>query len=207
LELTNRTGHHAAEVSKGRWAACPDFCFWDFPLVELQGKTLGLVGLGEIGQATARIAQAFGMKVIATRRTWAVPPPEGITPVSLEEVLSQSDVVSLHCPLTDATKHLINAESLKKMKPSAYLINTARGPLIDDQALADALNEGRLAGAGLDVLSIEPPPPGNPLFTAKNCLITPHIAWASGAARTRLLKIAAENLRQFLAGTPVNVVG
>ena len=128
------------------------------------------------------------MKVIATRRTWAVPPPEGITPVSLEEVLTQSDVVSLHCPLTDATKHLINAESLKKMKPTAYLINTARGPLIDDQALADALNEGRLAGAGLDVLSIEPPPPGNPLFTAKNCLITPHIAWASGAARTRLLK-------------------
>jgi glycerate dehydrogenase len=207
LELTHRTGHHAAEVSAGRWAACPDFCFWDFPLVELQGKTLGLVGLGEIGQATARIAQAFGMKVIATRRTWAVPPPEGINPVSLEAVLSQSDVVSLHCPLTDATKHLINAESLKKMKPSAYLINTARGPLIDDQALADALNEGRLAGAGLDVLSIEPPPPGNPLFTAKNCLITPHVAWASGAARTRLLKIAAENLRQFLAGTPVNVVG
>jgi glycerate dehydrogenase len=206
LELTNRTGHQAAEVSQGRWAACPDFCFWDHPIIELQGLTLGLVGLGDIGMAVAHIAQAFGMKVIATRRTWALPPPEGITPAPIETVLEQSDVVSLHCPLTDDTKHLINSASLARMKSSAYLINTARGPLIDETALAAALNEGRIAGAGLDVLSVEPPAASNPLLTAKNCIITPHTAWASRASRARLIAKAADNVRQWTLGAAINVV-
>ena len=206
LELTNHTGQQTQDVSKGRWAACPDFCFWDKPIIELQGLTLGLVGLGDIGASVARIALAFGMKVIATRRTWAVPPPAGITPAPLDKVLRESDVISLHCPLTDETKHLINAGSLAQMKPSALLINTARGPLIDEPALATALNEGRIAGAGLDVLSVEPPSKDNPLFTAKNCLITPHTAWASRASRARLITIAADNLRQWQAGRPINVV-
>lgn len=206
LELTNHTGQQTRDVSQGRWAACPDFCFWDKPIIELQGLTLGLVGLGDIGASVARIALAFGMKVIATRRTWAVPPPEGITPAPLDKVLSESDVVSLHCPLTDETKHLIDATSLAQMKSTALLINTARGPLIDEPALAAALNEGRIAGAGLDVLSVEPPSKDNPLFTAKNCLITPHTAWASRASRHRLITIAAENLRQWQAGRAINVV-
>ena len=206
LELTNRTGHHAARVSEGAWAACPDFSFCDYPITELHGLTLGLVGLGDIGQSVARIAQAFGMNVIAARRTWALPPPEGVTPVPLADVLSQADVVSLHCPLTDDTRMLINAESLATMKPGAYLINTARGPLVDEAALAEALNTGRIAGAGLDVLSVEPPKPGNPLFTAKNCFITPHVAWASRAARTRLIALCAENVKHWAAGQAVNVV-
>ena len=206
LELTNRTGHHAAEVTQGRWAACPDFCFWDYPIIELHGLTLGLVGWGDIAQAVARIAQAFGMKVIATRRQWTSPPPEGIVAASLDEVLSQSDVVSLHCPLTDSTKHMINAASLDQMKATAFLINTARGPLVDEQALADALNTGRIAGAGLDVLSVEPPAPGHPLFAAKNCLITPHIAWGSRESRRRLIAKAADNVRKWQSGTTVNKV-
>ena len=206
LELTNHTGHHSHAVSEGAWAECPDFCFWNFPIVELHGLTLGLVGLGDIGQAVAKIANAFGMNVIATRRTWALPAPEGVKPASLSEVLSQSDVVSLHCPLTDDTKQLINATSLSQMKRSAYLINTARGPLVDEPALADALNNDQIAGAGLDVLSVEPPKPENPLFKARNCLITPHIAWASKASRGRLIAIAADNVKHWLAGAPVNVV-
>ena len=207
LELTNRTGHHSKKVSEGAWAACPDFCFWDYPIVELQGLTLGLVGLGDIGQSVARIAQAFGMNVIAARRSWKVPPPDGIVPTPLAEVISRSDVLSLHCPLTDDTKLLINAASLATMKSSAYLINTARGPLVDEPALADALNSGRLAGAGLDVLTVEPPAPGNPLFSAKNCLITPHVAWASRASRSRLIAMCAENVKQWADGNAVNVVG
>ena len=206
LELTNHAGHHAAEVSAGRWAACPDFCFWDHPIIELQGLTLGLVGMGDIGQAVARIANALGMRVLAARRTWNVAPPEGVTPAPLADVLSQSDVVSLHCPLTDDTRLLINAESLATMKSSAYLINTARGPLVDEAALAAALNSDRLAGAGLDVLTVEPPAPGNPLFSAKNCLITPHIAWASRASRTRLIGKAADNVKEWIAGHAINVV-
>ncbi len=207
LELTNRAGHHARRVSEGAWAACPDFCFWDYPIVELQGLTLGLVGLGDIGQSVARIAQAFGMNVIAARRNWSTPPPAGITPTPMAEVISQSDVLSLHCPLTDDTRLLINAESLATMKPTAYLINTARGPLVDEAALADALNNGRLAGAGLDVLTVEPPAAGNPLFSAKNCLITPHIAWASRASRSRLIAMCAENVKQWMGGNARNVVG
>ncbi len=207
LELTNHTGHHSSMARGGRWERGSDFCFWDYPIIELHGLTLGLVGLGDIGQAVARIAQAMGMKVLAARRTWALPPPEGITASSIEEVLSQSDVVSLHCPLTEGTRQLINAASLATMKPGAFLINTARGPLVDEAALADALNNGRLAGAGLDVLSVEPPPAGNPLFTAKNCIITPHIAWASRASRARLIAQAAANVKAWAAGQAVNVVG
>ena len=206
LEMTNHTGHHAHAVSQGVWANCPDFCFWHYPIVELHGLTLGLVGLGDIGQAVAKIAVAFGMNVIATRRNWSVPPPEGVTPATLSEVLSQSDVISLHCPLTDDTKQLINANSIDQMKRSAFLINTARGPLIDEPALAEALNKERIAGAGLDVLSLEPPKPGHPLFKAKNCIITPHVAWASKASRGRLIAMAAENVKRWNDGNALNVV-
>ncbi len=206
LELTNHTGALSRDVMAGRWTRSQDFCFWDQPLVELEGRTMGLVGLGDIGSAVARIALAFGMKVKATRRTWAVPPPEGVEAVSLDRIFAESDVVSLHCPLTDDTRHLINADSIAQMKRSAYLINTARGPLIDEPALAAALNDDRLAGAGLDVVSLEPPKNGNPLFGAKNCVITPHVAWASHAARKRLITMAAQNLAAWQSGKPVNVV-
>lgn len=206
LEFTNHTAHHARTVRDGRWSACPDFCYWDHPIIELRGRTLGLLGFGDIGSAVARIALAFGMKVIAARRAWAVPPPEGVTAATVGEVFRQSDVISLHCPLTDDTRHIINAASLGLMKRSAILINTARGPLVDEQALADALNAGGIAGAALDVLSVEPPSAGNPLIGAKNCLITPHLAWASRESRRRLIDMAAGNVRAFLAGSPVNVV-
>jgi glycerate dehydrogenase len=206
LELTNHTGRHAAAVAAGDWASCADFAFWHKPLHELAGRTMGIVGFGEIGQATARIATAFGMKVLASRRTWALPAPEGVEPASVEDVLSQSDVISLHCPLTDETKQMINAASIAKMRRDAYLINTARGPLIDEAALAAALKDGQIAGAGLDVLSVEPPRGGNPLIDAPNCIITPHVAWASKAARTRLIAAAAGNIHAWQQGQATNVV-
>jgi glycerate dehydrogenase len=206
LELTNHVGHHAATVREGRWTACPDFCYWDHPIIELAGRTFGIIGYGDIGSAVGRIASAFGMRVLASKREWKTPPPAGVEPTSIEDIFSQSDVISLHCPLTDATKHLVNAQSLARMKPTAFLINTGRGPLVDEAALAAALNEGRIAGAGLDVLSVEPPKDGNPLFAAKNCLITPHIGWASREARQRLIEATAANLRAFIEGAPVNVV-
>jgi glycerate dehydrogenase len=206
LELTNHVGHHAGTVQDGRWSACPDFCYWDHPIIELAGRTLGIIGYGDIGSAVGRIATAFGMNVLASKREWKTSPPEGVLPASIEEIFRQSDVVTLHCPLTDATKHLVNASSLRQMKRSALLINTGRGPLVDETALASALNEDRIGGAGLDVLSVEPPKDGNPLIGAKNCLITPHIGWASREARQRLIAATAENLRAFLDGTPVNVV-
>ena len=195
LELTNHTGHHAQSVRDGRWVAAKDFCYWDFPLVELRGLTLGIVGFGRIGQTVAEIARAFGMRVLSCGRG-----------DDLEALFRESDVVSLHCPLTPATKQFINAARLAQMKPTAFLINTARGGLVNEADLADALNHGRIAGAGLDVLAVEPPVPENPLLTAKNCLITPHIAWATREARARLLKIAAENIRACWRGTPQNVV-
>lgn len=207
LELTNHVGHHAGTVREGRWAACPDFCYWDHPVIELSGRTLGVIGYGDIGGAVARIAVAFGMRVLASKREWKSPPPEGVQPAGTEEIFSQSDAITLHCPLTDATRHLVSERTLGQMKSTAFLINTGRGPLVDEAALAAALNAGRIAGAGLDVLSIEPPPPGNPLFTARNCLITPHIGWASREARVRLIDQVAANLRAFLAGAPVNAVG
>ncbi|HSI15415.1 MAG TPA: D-2-hydroxyacid dehydrogenase [Chthoniobacter sp.] len=202
LELANRVGDHARAVSSGRWAASRDFCFWDSPLVELSGRTLGIVGFGAIGRDVANIARAFGMRVIVHSRR----PVEGEENVSLDDLFAKADVVSLHCPLTPETKNLVNAERLSRMKPTAFLINTGRGPLIDEAALADALNRSQIAGAGLDVLGKEPPAADNPLFTAKNCFITPHIAWATKEARERLMATTVANVRAFLAGTPQNLV-
>ncbi len=205
LELTQQVGHHAATVRQGRWSQNPDWCYWDKPLIELAGGVMGIVGLGRIGSAVAELAAALGMQVWACTLS-----PEPVLPfvrtVDLETLLRQSDVVSLHCPLTPQTHNLINAQRLGWMKPTAFLINTSRGPLVDGIALASALNEGRLAGAGLDVLPTEPPPPDHPLLTARNCFITPHLAWATRAARARLLQTAVTNLRAFLAGSPQNVV-
>ena len=207
--LTNLTLHvaeHGQGVSEGRWTRSPDFAYWDFPLVELAGLTLGIVGLGRIGRAVARAAQAFGMKVIAHN---AKPPRtevEGVRFVGLDDLFRESDVVSLHCPLTPTTERLVNAARLAMMKPSAFLINTGRGPLVDEAALAEALDAGRLAGAGLDVLSTEPPKADNPLLSARRCCITPHIGWATRAARQRLLDEVVANVRSFLAGQPRNVV-
>lgn len=203
LNITNHVASYAREVADGKWTNCPDFCFWDSALTELAGKTMGIVGLGNTGMATARIAVAMGMKVVALTSKSADTLPEGITPAPLDDVLASADVVSLHCPLTPSTRHLINAASIAKMKPSAILINTGRGPLVDEQAVADALNGGRLAAFGADVLSQEPPRGDNPLLSARNCFLTPHIAWATLEARTRLMSTATENVRQFIAGKPV----
>lgn len=203
LNITNHVASYAREVADGKWTNCPDFCFWDSALTELAGKTMGIVGLGNTGMATARIAVALGMKVVAMTSKSADTLPEGITPAPLDDVLASADVVSLHCPLTPSTCHLINAASIAKMKPSAILINTGRGPLVDEQAVADALNGGRLAAFGADVLSQEPPRGDNPLLSARNCFLTPHIAWATIEARTRLMSTATENVRQFIAGEPV----
>lgn len=203
LNITNHVASYAREVADGKWTNCPDFCFWDSALTELAGKTMGIVGLGNTGMATARIAVAMGMKVVAMTSKSADTLPEGITPAPLDDVLASADVVSLHCPLTSSTRHLINAEAIGKMKPSAILINTGRGPLVDEQAVADALNGGRLAAFGADVLSQEPPRGDNPLLSARNCFLTPHIAWATLEARTRLMSTATENVRQFIAGEPV----
>ena len=206
LELTHHTGHHAEAVRTGRWCRSADFSFWDRPLVELDGLTMGLVGFGKIGRAVAEVVRALGMKVLVhTRRSPALP-PDGVEFVPLDELFTRSDVVSLHCPLTPETHRLINAERLARMKPTAFLLNASRGPVVDEAALAYALTTGRLAGAAVDVLSVEPPPPDNPLLTAQNCLITPHLAWATQAARRRLLQIATANVRAFLAGQPRNVV-
>lgn len=206
LELTQHVGHHAQTVRDGRWTQSKDFCYWDYPLVELEGLTLGLVGFGRIGRAVAEVALAFGMKVLAHDAFAPTAPVSGVTMVDLETLFRQSDVVSLHCPLTADNKGLVNSARLNLMKSSAFLINTSRGPLVNEVDLAAALNAGRIAGAGLDVLAVEPPCPDNPLLTAKNCLITPHIAWATAAARRRLMDSAVGNLRAFLAGAPVNRV-
>lgn len=210
LELTQNVGHHSHLVRWGHWSEAPDFCFWDKPLIELAGLTMGLVGFGQIARAVAGIAAAFGMQVqVFTRSPEKYrhqPEYSGIAFVDLEELLRTSDVVSLHCPLTPETDKLINAERLALMKPGAYLINTGRGQLIDEPALAEALKQKRLAGAGLDVLSVEPPPGSNPLLTAPNCFVTPHIAWATRAARQRLLDTVIANVRAFVEGSPQNVV-
>jgi glycerate dehydrogenase len=207
LELTNRTGHHAETVRTGKWSRAQDFSYWDYPLVGLSGLTLGIVGFGRIGRAVARIGQAFGMKILAIRRSATTDAEtDGIRSVDLDTLLRESDVVTLHCPLTPETTRMVNTQFLAKMKPTAFLINTARGGLLDESALADALNNDRIAGAGLDVLSAEPPPPDNPLLSAKNCIITPHIAWATKTARVRLLQVTADNIRAWLDGKPQNVV-
>jgi glycerate dehydrogenase len=205
LELAARTGATDAAVKNGDWTRCPDFCFTVAPFFEMAGKTLGVVGFGAIGHAVARIGSAFGMRVIAHSRS-PKPSDVPIEWVSREELFSQSDVITLHCPLTEDTRHLINSDSLAKMKSSAYLINTGRGPLIDEPALAAALRNKTIAGFGGDVLSSEPPAAGNPLLSAPHTIITPHIAWASVEARRRLMGILVENVRAFLAGSPANVV-
>jgi glycerate dehydrogenase len=206
LELTQHVGDHARSVRDGAWVRAKDWCFWNTPLIELDGLSLGIVGYGRIGQAVGRLAEAFGMRVNTAVSDRSRDLPRNVAVVELDHLFAESDVVSLHCPLTPETRHMANAARLARMKPTAFLINTSRGPLVDEAALADALNRGRLAGAAVDVLSVEPPPADNPLLTARNCLITPHIAWATQAARARLMKISVENVRAFLAGKPQNVV-
>lgn len=208
LNISNSVSHYANAVVEGRWGRSKDFCFYDAPLLELDGLTMGIVGMGNIGKAVARIARSFGMEVLAVSGKTA----EELENLgarkasSYEELFAKSDVLSLHCPLTDETLHLVNAEHLALMKPTAILINTGRGPLVDEHALADALNSGRLYAAGLDVLTEEPPVNGSPLIGARNCYITPHIAWATAQARARLQGIAIENVRAFISGKPINVV-
>ena len=206
LEICCQVGHHDRAVHDGRWSKCRDYCFWDGTLTELAGKTMGIIGYGSIGQATGEIARALGMTVVATGpHRWK----EGERPapyVSLEELLHRSDVVSLHCPLFPETKGIINRDSIAKMKNGAILLNTSRGPLLVEQDVADALNSGKLRAAAIDVAEMEPIPAESPLLTAKNCVITPHIAWAPLEARQRLMDIAVGNLRGFLAGAPENVV-
>ena len=206
LNITQRVGYYATENANGRWTNSVDFCYWDTDLVELDGKKMGIVGLGNIGRATARIAQAFGMEVLVVTSKEQSALPEGMKKVTLDELFAQSDVVSLHCPLTPDTKEMVNAARLQTMKPSAILINTGRGPLVNEQDLADALNEGRIAAAGLDVLSVEPSVTGNPLLGARNCFITPHIAWATKEARGRLMDIAVNNLKSYQEGIIINNV-
>lgn len=207
LELCHNVGNHNVAVRAGAWNRSLDWSFWLTPLVELAGKQLGLVGFGRIGRQVAKIADAFGMRVVvANRGNLDVSGSAQIDIVSLQELLSNSDVVSLHCPLTAETQGMIASKQLALMKPSAFLINTSRGQLIIDQDLADALNSNRLAGAGLDVLSMEPPPHDNPLLAAKNCILTPHIAWATREARARLMDIAGKNLAAFLEGNQLNLI-
>jgi glycerate dehydrogenase len=208
LELCQRVGAHDAAVHGGEWQRAREFCFWLSAPVELAGLTMGIVGLGRIGNRTAEVARAFGMRVLASASgaSRAAPAPAFIERVPLDELFAQSDVVSLHCPLTPATEGLVDARRLASMKPTAFLVNTARGRLVDEAALAAALSEGRLAGAALDTVSREPIAEDSPLLRAPNCIITPHMAWASLAARRRLMLATAENIRAFVAGRPINVV-
>lgn len=204
LEICSRVSDHNQSVKKGDWTNSPDFCYWNVPLIEIEGKTLGLIGFGNIGKQVARIAQAFDMNILVHRQKQE--PIGGITYCDLETLLAKSDIVSLHCPLNDTTKEIINTDRLNLMKQGAILINTGRGQLIDEKALAEALKTGKLAGAGLDVLAEEPPKKGSPLIGVPNCYITPHIAWATKAARSRLYQIVVNNIKAFLKGKPVNVV-
>ena len=206
LNICQQVQHHSEEVRKGRWSNNPDFCFWDTPLIELRGKKMGIVGLGHTGSRTARIAIAFGIEVYAYTSKSSFQLPHEIKKMELDELFSECDVISLHCPLTPDTREIVNASRLSLMKSTAILINTGRGPLVNEEDLADALNEGRIYAAGLDVLNQEPPHADNPLLTARNCYITPHIAWASTAARERLMQIAVENVKAYIEGKTMNVV-
>ena len=206
LELTNAVGHHSRRVREGAWRDSGEWTFRERPLTELSGRTFGIIGLGHIGRAVAKLAHAMGMRVIACSRTKPDHLPEWLEWKGLEEVFRESDVLSLHCPLTESTRHLVNRERLFLMKGGAFLLNTSRGPLLEESAVADALNQGHLAGAGLDVLSTEPPGSDNPLLDARNCVITPHLAWATKAARQRLMNLTIENVRAFLSGNPQNTV-
>ena len=206
LEICHHVAHHSDAVHTGRWETSRDFCFWDHPLIELAGKTMGIIGFGRIGQQTARIAKAMGMEILAYSRTETDSGREIGTYVDLDTLLAQSDVISLHCPLFPETKGIINRETIAKMKDGVILLNTSRGPLIVEQDLADALNSGKIYAAGVDVVSAEPIHGDNPLLKARNCLITPHIAWAPKESRQRIMDCAETNLKAFLAGRPVNVV-
>ena len=207
LEICHHIGHHNKAVHEGRWENCEDFCFWDYPLIELAGKTMGIIGYGRIGQVTGRIAQALGMKVLAYdghRRTELE--SETCRYVDLDELLENSDVISLHCPLFPSTQGIINKDSIAKMKDGVIILNNSRGPLIVEEDLAEALKSGKVQAAAVDVVSTEPIKGDNPLLTAPNCIITPHISWAPKESRQRLMNIAVDNVKQFLAGEPVNVV-
>lgn len=207
LELTLRVQRHSDAVMEGKWARSADFCFWDYPLVELAGKTMGIIGMGNIGGKVADVATAFDMTVIGNSRTrTSQRHRSNFSWGTIPELLERSDVVSIHCPLFPETRGLINKESLARMKSTAFLLNTSRGPIIIEEDLANALNEGRIAGAGIDVLSIEPPVDGSPLIGARNCIITPHISWATKEARARLMKGSLANLAAFAAGHPINKV-
>lgn len=206
LEICHHVAHHDGAVHAGRWTSSPDFCFWDYPLIELAGKTMGIIGFGRIGQATGRIARALGMKVIAVDSHANEVGLAIAEYVALDELFARSDVISLHCPLLPSTEGLINRDTIAQMKDGVILLNNSRGPLIVEQDLANALNSGKVYAAGVDVVSTEPIRADNPLLTAKNCLITPHISWAPRESRQRLMDIAVDNLAQFLNGTPVNVV-
>lgn len=207
LELTHHMQRHSDAVASGKWSRSKDWCFWDYPLTELSGKTLGIIGFGNIGRSVAAVGAAFGMHVACASRTkkdqTAI---QNFRWVELTELLSNADVISIHCPLVPETKGLINRTTLSQMKQTAFLINTSRGPIVVDEDLAHALNNNVIAGAGLDVLSTEPPSPDNPLLKANNCIITPHIGWASKEARLRLMQITIDNLKAFMQGKPVNVV-
>lgn len=206
LEICHHVAHHSQQVHAGQWSGCEDFCFWDYPLIELAGKTMGIIGFGSIGKAVGRLARCLGMKVLAAGSR---PTEEGraiAEYVDLDTLYRESDVISLHCPLFPENREMINKESIAKMKDGAILLNTARGALIVEQDVADALNSGKLYAAGMDVAAVEPLPASSPLIGAKNCIITPHIAWATKEARQRLMDIAVHNLEAFLAGKPENVV-
>jgi glycerate dehydrogenase len=207
LELCHHVGAHSDSVFAGEWQSSADWCYWKYPLVELAGKTMGIIGFGRIGQATARIAQALGMRILA-HDEYEVPgiESEACRYVDLDTLLSASDVISLHCPLFPSTQGIINKANIAKMKDGVFIINTSRGPLVVEQDLCEGLESGKIGGAGLDVVSIEPIRADNPLLKAKRCIITPHIAWAPRESRQRLMDIAVENLARFIAGTPVNVV-
>lgn len=207
LEICNQVGHHSEAVKRGRWGEQPYFCFWDTPLIELAGKTLGLIGFGRIGQQTAQIAKALGMKILyQDYRGRKDLGGEGCVYADLDTLLAQSDVITLHCPLSSETERMINKNTISRMKDGVILLNVSRGGLIDEDALADALSSGKIYGAGLDVVSHEPIRPDHPFLKAANCVITPHIAWASKESRARLLDIAADNLESFLRGEAVNVI-
>ena len=206
LELCHQVGAHSAAVQAGQWSDCPYFCFWNTPQQELAGKTMGIVGYGRIGRAVAGLARAFGMRVLAYSPGQPPRAEDGVRFASLDQLYAQADVVSLHCPLTAQNAGMIDAAALAAMKPGVLLLNTARGPLVNEADLAAALRSGQVAGAGLDVVSAEPIDPHNPLLRAPNCILTPHMAWGARAARQRLMDTAVDNLRQFLAGHTVNAV-
>ncbi|MHC4642161.1 MAG: D-2-hydroxyacid dehydrogenase [Planctomycetota bacterium] len=206
LNLCQHVAEHAQSVSQGTWAKSPHFCYWNFPLIELAGLTLGIVGYGQIGRTVAQLGLTFRMNILVNDIATPTDLSDDIKSVDLDTLFRQSDIVSLHCPLTPQTENLVSRERLEMMKSSAFLINTSRGPLIDEPALAEALDKGIIAGAGLDVLVQEPPIADNPLFAARNCYITPHIAWATALARERLMRIVVENVKAFLRGSPQNIV-